>query len=86
MSNSHIEELRTLWRDRIDSMKYHEPELAAVLIGRNQLKQVEESIVTKKMQPGDPYLGGQFLMGVPFIKVDADDCLKLVYGEIRNAI
>lgn len=29
-------------------------------------------------------LGKMFLHGIPFIKVDADDYLKFVYGEIRN--
>lgn len=82
MSNPHIKEIRESWARALGNKT--NGELAAVLIGRNQLKQIEDSIKLNKMQPGDPYLGGQFLMGVPFIKVDEDDYIKLVYGEIKD--
>lgn len=55
----------------------------AILIGRNQLKAVEENLTIYKVE--DPSIVGKmFLHGIPFIKVDADDYLKFVYGEIRN--
>lgn len=79
-----MDDLSKIFNKQIaDLGKLRKDTCTAILIGRNQLKAVEENLTVYKIE--DPsMLGKMFLHGIPFIKVDADDYLKFVYGEIRN--